>query len=347
MEQVQTKHHLHRQPSLSDKSPDFWKTIRVWAEGVLSGEMRLPGMLLSLLTTATATEGSAPSYLRHRDRDEDKALRAMRNVAIGSSVSAENMPGVTAFNQLAAPQQRSLVEAIRVFDASPNVENVREKIADHLFYAADRKNLDGLVDRVEGWWFRRVISHLSGRDSLPILGMEVEAEVERIREQFQADNLTIDFYYALPPEGVSPQDDKRQFVEQLRLIAVSVPRIGDAIRDYYRAYQQQARWLNEDQLVWEELAAYEDRLVDEWMRLSNRVLEELKETSSEDEKRAAGRNIYNWIQEHADIPIRPKCREPYVLRGTYQMLADANPARVGWHPEFEARLAAILSKPIT
>src|SRR5438046_2091611 len=32
-ELLQTKHHVSRSASISDSSPDLWKTIRVWAEG--------------------------------------------------------------------------------------------------------------------------------------------------------------------------------------------------------------------------------------------------------------------------------------------------------------------------
>ena len=47
--------------------------------------------------------------------------------------------------------------------------------------------------------------------------------------------------------------------------------------------------------------------------------------------------------ERAAIGIRPGVTEPFVVRGSFHMLADEAPPRVGWHPEFHDRLAKILN----
>ena len=58
------------------------------------------------------------------------------------------------------------------------------------------------------------------------------------------------------------------------------------------------------------------------------------------EKIKAARIIYDWVEKDADIPIRPRCNEPFITRGSYHMLADKQ--EVGWHVEFRSRLAELL-----
>ena len=73
----------------------------------------------------------------------------------------------------------------------------------------------------------------------------------------------------------------------MRLIAISNPRIAAAILDYYRAVQQRSRWLSEDQLLFEELERYEDRLVDEWRRKYNQMLEDAGSSSAAETDQAS------------------------------------------------------------
>ena len=58
-----------------------------------------------------------------------------------------------------------------------------------------------------------------------------------------------------------------------------------------------------------------------------------------------GQRIFNWINTVAQIRLRPKVSEPYVMRGSFHMLTNQLPPKVGWHPRFVERLQEIL--PLT
>jgi hypothetical protein len=60
---------------------------------------------------------------------------------------------------------------------------------------------------------------------------------------------------------------------------------------------------------------------------------------------AAAKRLYRWIETDARFAIRPRCTDPFLTRGSYQMLADER--RVGWHLDFEARLVALLEGQTT
>ncbi|MBV9886516.1 MAG: hypothetical protein JO119_08225, partial [Acidobacteria bacterium] len=230
LELIQTKHHMNKVGSLSDRSVDLWKTIGIWSEGIANDQIEPAVNVLTLLTTARAAPGSVASYLRSRDRNEATALKILEGIAVQKIDPAnQNSAAFARFRNLSEGKRRLLVNSIYIVDSAPQITEVRREIEDEVHYAAPPQHHIGFVDRLEGWWFRKVIVHLSGLSSHPIFGQEIEAQVEYIREQYQAENLTIDFFDAEPIDGVDADGDKRLFVEQLRLVAISNPRIADAI----------------------------------------------------------------------------------------------------------------------
>ena len=77
LELLQTKHHSTK-ASLTDASPDLWKTIRVWSTHLLHRHIQIPPTTLSLVTTATAPPGSIAYKLRPTDdRDCEEALKKL------------------------------------------------------------------------------------------------------------------------------------------------------------------------------------------------------------------------------------------------------------------------------
>jgi len=151
----------------------------------------------------------------------------------------------------------------------------------------------------------------------------------------------------VPADEIDTDADPRLFVAQLREIGISSNRIRSAILDYYRAFEQRSAWARENLLVSGEVEEYEDRLADEWNRSKDVAFEKLKDDSAEDSLREAGATLYNWAQFETgkieSLRIRARVTEPYVLRGSFHILADVTPEpRVYWHPRFLDRLGKVL-----
>jgi hypothetical protein len=70
------------------------------------------------------------------------------------------------------------------------------------------------------------------------------------------------------------------------------------------------------------------------------MADDVGEEAAEEQMRAQAKKLYAWVEQDARFKIRPGCDEPFVTTGSYQMLADEK--RVGWHPDFEARLMTLL-----
>jgi hypothetical protein len=162
-----------------------------------------------------------------------------------------------------------------------------------------------------------------------------------LREGFMQNALPIDddlLEFRLD-EATRIVHEKSNFVQQLELIMAGKRRIAAAIRDYYRAFEQRSRWLRDELVIGLDLCKYEKRLLDEWEIIFEAMRDELGDSEAEEVKEVAARSVLAWA-ERTNIPIRSSVTEPFVCRGSLHMLADE--IRIGWHPEFQERLAHIL-----
>lgn len=114
------------------------------------------------------------------------------------------------------------------------------------------------------------------------------------------------------------------------------------LRDYYRAFQQRANWVRNDLLYMNELEKYESELIDEWEHCFIEMEDDLFMCSNitENEKVEKGRKLFSEL-ENKNFRIRPKCDSPFVMRGSYHILASR--LRIGWHIDFEERLKYLLN----
>ena len=81
LELLQAKHHVNRLASLSDASPDLWRTIGVWLDALADGSIDPQTVTLTLMTTAEAPPGAAAASLRVAGRDPDTAALSLERTA--------------------------------------------------------------------------------------------------------------------------------------------------------------------------------------------------------------------------------------------------------------------------
>lgn len=333
---LQTKHHLTTKATLTDASTDLWKTLRIWVSQL---QLVQDGVRLFLISTSTAPPGSVAEKLREGPgRDIAGAQKRLAEV-VATSTNQENAVAYSTFNGVGFDKQIELLDAVTVIDSSPDVVDVRAEIERELRLVVRPNHLAAFADRLEGWWYARVVRNLAKQDTGFILGKELRSQIDDFRDQFRQDNLPVDFENVFPDDDVVKAMLGKPFVEQLRLVALADTRIRYAVVDFYRAFEQRSRWLREDLLLIGDLENYEKRLVEEWERAFERIKQN-HEFTEEPNKAAAGREVFDWAQD-ANVFIRPQCQQPYIHRGSFQILADK--LKIGWHPEFLARLEHLLS----
>jgi hypothetical protein len=347
-ELIQLKHR-GTAANLTNRSIDLWKTIRVWSTYIKQGNITPSSTRLILVSTAQAQPGSIAYLLGADNRNENLAyqmLLAEANSPQNASLKDPTLPYCfNSFLNLSDNEQLSLTQATYILDGSPKIDDIPDRIKNMLL-AVHRKHRNDFYERLEGWWFGKVITHLGNQDIPSVLTrFEVEDKIADLAYSFGPEALPTDFYTGEP---IIPQDaDQRIFVKQLQEIGVHPTRVQKAIQDYYRAYEQRSRWARADLLIGEELTEYEDHLVDEWERFAAAVIEALPINPSEDELSHCGRDIFNKMEFHS-IRIREKVTAEYVMRGTYHILADlmnGRMPRVWWHPQFIERLQTLLQMP--
>ena len=332
VEMIQTKHHGVA-GDLGDKSVDLWKTIKVWLDQIEEHPDLLTSCRFLLITTQTASEDSAASLLRKNHRDEEKAIRLLQ--AVAEKRGNEALYSIyDKFLETEATTLKDLFKAIEVVDGAPQVSDLEGKIRNRVRLCCYHGYEERVMEQVEGWWFRLAVKALSSPDHTLLDFIALQNKVVAIGHQYQPDNMPIEDWAFDEISDVELEQDQRIFVQQLRLIEGNNRLLRQAIKNYYRAYQQRSRWAREEELLLpNELEDYEKRLLDEW--------EQTKALMEDDDDAAKqGRELYRRIMEK-DITIRKLCTAPFVMRGSYEMLADK--LEVGWHRDFVSRLSSLLA----
>lgn len=333
-EALQFKHSLTSRADLTDSSPQIWKTLRAWMSN-RQQRLLLDDTILTLVTTSVAPEGCAAHFLKAHSHNTGKAVELLTKVAERSRAEKGNRETYDAFLSLSLAKRHELLDQVLILDGQPNISEIETDLEAEVRFSRPSRSRS-VAGQLEEWWYARCVRQLTGQAG-PILAEEMFAEIEQIVDSLRDDDLPIYRTYDKPDP--SKFEDER-FVAQLRLIQMTSGGILQAVKDYFRAFTLRSRWQREELINIGELGQYEDRLVEQWHMRFRYMTEELGEDAAEEAKVAAARELYKWVELEADEWIRPRCLDTVVTRGTYQILA--NGLRVGWHIDFESRLASLL-----
>ena len=336
---------------LTNLSTDFWKSVRIWLTRYEeNGRLESTHRFYLFTTNEVSDTSFLKAFLPTAPvRASDEApLFSLATAALKETKSELIQKIATQLHSLNEAEQIDFWARVVIFDRSPRIDDIPRLIKDRHMRSIKREFRDPIFERLEGWWQDTVLALLTGKRSLPIYGYEVSDKLTAFADEYKSDNLPITFRGKVPEGEIDTENDARLFVRQLREIGISSVRIRNAILDYYRAYEQRSAWARENLLVSGELEEYEDRLEDEWSRYRDVVFETLDQDSAESVMREAGRRLYQWADlESGNIStlrIRERVTEPYVVRGSFHILANMTPLpRIYWHPLFLGRLRKLLA----
>jgi C-terminal domain 7 of the ABC-three component (ABC-3C) systems len=327
-ELLQTK--FHCEPgNLTNRSPDIWKTIRVWVESIRNGDIELGRVSFTLVTTQTLPDDTVAYYLGiGQGRNTSKAIEIMTDISVEDN--AINAKGYVAFQSLNGVERQAFVDSIYVVGKSDDLLQIRTKINRYGRQSVSSEKVEAFVDRLEGVWFKWCVDQLSQNPSGIINLGAVQDLIDKLRPEYTQTNLPTEFADELP-DVIDLDSDLRIFVQQLRLFNAPKIMIEQAVIYYYRAFEQRTKWSTDGLLNPGELGKYDRKLQEQW-KDQQAYLEAIEDIEKEQGKRKFSVELYHHCLQNGVVPIRCDFTEAYVSKGSYQILADQ--LKIGWHPDY-------------
>lgn len=348
-EKLQLKHTFSAAGGLGDMSPQMWKTLKAWIDDGSPADAGGPA--LTLVSCGQAAEGSAAHFLKPgKMRDPSKAADLLRTAAEDSKTTDSAMRAAfLKFKDLGAAAQNAFIARITVVDGLPILPDidtaVRAKIQT---LPPEPAKQDDYMESLWGWWRRRVVEMLSYRFVSDTSGMSQSVSSAELSQKL------IQLAVAYSEHGLPEYEDldvehgdealegldELVFVHQLGFVKVHSMVVRRAIVDYYRATHSEVRWLQRDFLRADDVQKYERKLKAAWEMAFGLMLSELPAGATAEQEEEAGRQLIGKILQGTPVRIKDKVDQDFYFTGKHHMLAELG--KIGWHPDFENKVAALL-----
>lgn len=339
IELLQVKHHAGSAASISASSTDLWRTLNVW--------MDLPedvGAVLRLVTTQVVATGDELLGLTSRSRNTEDALgRILQAARTSENKATQNWR--ERFLDLDSWQQQSLISRIVLEDRSPHAEDLSQSLAKVFRFGIPAGREDVFLELLIGRWAMLAVGMLSGK-IVAVAGTDLIAMVSDITGQLGPDSLPIDpsFPYPFQPDDAAEYAE-RQFVAQLRWIALDETRLWKSIRDYHRAFAQRSYWLRHQLIPEAELDRFAARVRDEWENIFDKKCAQVMREGRTDLD-IVGQEVLEDLSSQSRARVRDRFDEGWFSRGMFHALADGEIGLpddpIGWHPDFVSKLGELL-----
>ncbi len=330
---VQAKHHLNDY-TLTDRSQELWRTMRVW----MDLDQELAGALpnLHLVTTSKAASDTAVSLLGPHPADRDVTVALSRLLVVAREHGARDTREIRRrFASLPESSQLKLLHAATILDASEPVTELNDRLRVALGMVVPREQPDAFLERVTGWWVDRSVELLAGERE-QMTGQHLYEYCDSVRDDYRRGSLAITSELRDDPNADAKQPLlSKPFVWQLNLVGAPDDVKDLAVRHYYRAYAQRGRWAREIDDLDEDVKAYEQTLTDEW----ETEYVALKVRAPSDAEARAGEGLRFAMSFGSNTRAQLRGVDEHVLcRGTLHGLADR--LTIGWHPDYRELTAA-------
>lgn len=337
---LQTKLHINKSKDLTDSSPDFWKTIRVWSESITVQGLDPDTSTFCLITTQKVSEDSFLKSLTEKnkmdldDQDFEDLISKMVGIC-NTSKNASNEKAYEAFKKLTEKERKLLVKNIHILDSEVGIDEIEKNIKHELRLNTTKERIPALFERLEGWWFGECIDHLlEKKDSISV--EELFFKVVSLTDELKADNLPVDFPDPIELEAADLQSAENiKFLRQLKLVRVGKRGQLSALSDYRRAYNQKSRWTRDHLVNPQEIIEYDKKLFDYWKRRFDHMVDKVESDGLDEEKQLIiGKEFYedHYVNNSPPTNIRERFSESYLPVGGSHILADD--LKIGWHPDY-------------
>jgi hypothetical protein len=331
---LQTKHALG-EGSLTARSPEWWKTLRVWTQLLTAGKVG-PDTALVLCTPLGAGEGIAPLTGQPSGDDVIAICSALDEIA-AEAPNEKLSAAYSAWNGLSPGQKLALLHRVRIEAAEPRLAELRPKIDEELARVSFRDHqIPAARQRILGWLNETVDVRL-GLGGCKIAFEDFRTALTDIRETALPSNLVPLMADApVPPLEEEDMADPI-YLRQLRLLEASAEDRQFAVAMLHRAVAERDNWLNQSLVGTSALSAFRGELKNVWTRERLRATRTAPKTEPEAVK--VGWEVHDACGAHS-AQISGSPAPPHMTVGTFYLLSNAPPdePEIGWHPEYVVRL---------
>jgi hypothetical protein len=317
----QNKSNLTHNP-LSDRSIDLWKTLRIWVDAVMNGELDPDRTSFELYTSNPAGGSIAQSF--HDATTIDDATTALAR-------AEKELLGNANGDEIRSVSEQLHPHLIRVFAVD---KQVVAKIVRRFSFESSRGSPHDDLKTIRwglGWIKRETDQLLEKRKPARITQEAFHKAMLHYVQSHDRIDILRSFGGRFPAQPLQPGDNLRTYVRQLNLIEVGDDDILSAINDFMRAATDRTDWSERGLIDESSLDEYSEELYKSWSNKKTKVSIGYSHKSHVDQ----GRLLYTECLEHS-LPLDGMPTPPHFTRGSWHSLADDQ--AIGWHPQFKNEL---------
>ena len=329
---IQAKHSLN-EGTLTLRSVELWKTLRVWSAMTLSSSSTTTKLILA--TTSGLNSELAMLGAGYAGRDQsslDSVIQKLNRIAV-KCPNKELSRCYSAWEKLEPDQRQELVSRITIESGSRKLSHISGELMNAVRkHHIPDDDLPAVTRDVEGWYTDLIAKRLTS-DGCEIQYQEVWEFIHDHHRKYRA--------VAPPPEPESGDsvdslakeliDTEALFLRQLELLRARATALEKAAHYYSRARVARDRWLEQAAVARRQITNFVTELQDHWSVKSDAALRDIDETSNEAVLRSAGWTIHDSCMDY-QAPFGPHPAPKYLTSGSYHILADE--VLIGWHPNY-------------
>lgn len=341
--------HKTTNSTISIKTDDLWKTLKVWCDFIKNNDVANGGFTLS--TVATIDPSDLLNILKSKDIDRtdlEVGLLAEANRVVKERKDVENenlllvskgqkekkLPyeskykGCEAFLSITDIERKTLLRNTLIFTSVFSISDAQNEVIKRIRKNTKKDIQAALAESIISWWDREAVKSLTKERTECIYLSELQEYISKKNAELYNDGFTDDIDdIELPP----PDLLHSVHVKQLEIIEATITQKRRSFNTEVKARIQRDIWMKNNFSSISKLSKYDQILIEEW----SYKFGEIDNSISENNKKSEGRILLDWSHNEAPKQVKSisqNYNNPDLVRGSYQLLSKDK--RIGWHCDY-------------
>jgi hypothetical protein len=309
---------------------DLWKTLLIWADAIVNGEIDIDNSLFYLVTNKSS-EHSIASTLSDAKNDQDVTIALAKLKNAGSELTGEVKILVDNLFLHGDEIIKKIIQRI-TYESGNTVfgEGLLKKLQEDLQLDMETPEQNkSIINELTGWVFNQVVGNW--RNKKPALIDRNSFHRQKITILTNSRQMVLD--EVIIALGKIPEQEQRsqwsnRYVKQLQLIKCERDDIFKAIHEYLNSVVKRSQLARKGYLTNSQLEEFDKNLENHWNNIFKSRKISMKHLSAEE----IGQVIYFDTTDYNTSVGKYVLNNHFITKGSYHALADK--LKIGWHPEY-------------